>query len=88
VSYEEVLKFDRSTDLIHYRARRHVGIETVRDFQTYVDRSILAGVGVNLAEGWVLEPDPNAPNRLGARYRPYQAAVHDSQIEVPDWYNR
>lgn len=69
------------------RARRHIGIETIRDFQTYVDQSIRAGVGVNLAEGWVLDPDPNTPNRLGARYRGYQATVHDSQIEVPDWYN-
>ena len=64
-----------------------VGIETIADFRTDVNRCVRAGVGVNLAEDWVLTPTPNKPNRLGPGYAGHQAQVHDSQIQVPDWYN-
>lgn len=73
----------------------HVAIENIADFRNFVLLCLLGGVRPNLAEGWVMNPDPtNAdprqrfPNRLGAAFAPLMPPDwNGGQWLVPRWYN-
>ncbi len=66
-----------------------VGIETIGDFGEFVNFCVGHDFKVTLAEGWVLNPNGNKGNRLGAHFA---HLVPDywkgQQIQVPQWYNR
>ncbi len=62
-------------------------IRNLADFRDFIRECLAAGFHVNLAEGWVLEPTAQKPNRLGAAYAHHVPANWATQWLVPSWYN-
>ncbi|MEI6158426.1 MAG: anthrax toxin-like adenylyl cyclase domain-containing protein [Roseococcus sp.] len=68
-------------------ARNSVAIRTIPEFREFIALCLAEGFRVNLAEGWVLEPTAQQPNRLGAGYARHVPANWAKQWLVPPWYN-
>ena len=73
-----------------------LGLETIDDFRRLVDEAVRQGFAVNLAEGWVRNPNPAKakPNQLGGAYLdliPNWQRGHGNApqpLAIPAWYNR
>lgn len=79
---------DVDLPLIAFTPTYHsVAIRSLADFREFIADCLRAGFHVKLAEGWVLPPTAQKPNRLGPDYARHVPAAWATQWLVPSWYN-
>lgn len=73
--------------------RLEVGIRTIMDLRIFVAQCVVERIHVTLAEGWVMDPSRDKPNRLGSGYAHFvpdwnRGTVPGAPLIVPGWYNK